>query len=560
MLVGSLLRGGVNFPAYLSSHFSHLYSDFWLDFSSGSSCFLAALSSAPPPPAPVSSSPSLSSFRPSAPCLSAPPTLPTFSGSSVSSFAPSSRFPAPPVASVSSAASPIPSHPVSSLPQAPSLAPPVSFPFGASRRLPSGAPGLPQVASLPRVPGSSWAAFAPAVPVRPFAPAPSFFRPFASVPSSSVPVSSTPPPVTSSGPPPFSSSSFAFDSSSAPPDPSSSFSFGLQDDLLEDAPPDTLPHVLDPVASALPESAWSEFHLTMAFIVDLFPQSAGSPSVPPPRALFEDFFSSSVPPPPPIFLNWFERIHSALADADSCLASFVASGRGAYLFLPSCSSTYAVHGDFALGGAAPVNSSLLSLFEWRLKPTHHGGLTIREAAALPRNCVEQCGSRSAGEGSHGTGSFISRLLQLPVCYPPQGHRVLAAGNRPLQPQPFCASLPFSHGDGSVSSPVSLSGRLDGVPGAPGRLPSGSGASVILALPEVLLGGFGPVVSGSLLRPFDCSAGVHTRHGPYLFHHALLWVPDPMVSGRLARPGILISRDSAGEGLSSLALSTSARAL
>ena len=40
----------------------------------------------------------------------------------------------------------------------------------------------------------------------------------------------------------------------------------------------------------------------MSFIVDLFPQAAGSPSVLP-RALFEDFFSSSVPLPPPIFLN-----------------------------------------------------------------------------------------------------------------------------------------------------------------------------------------------------------------------------------------------------------------
>ena len=72
----------------------------------------------------------------------------------------------------------------------------------------------------------------------------------------------------------------------------------------------------------------------------------------------------------------------ALADADSRLASFVASGRGDYLFLPTRSSTYAVHGDFVFGGAAPVNPSLLPLFEWRLKPTHHVGLTIRKTAAF----------------------------------------------------------------------------------------------------------------------------------------------------------------------------------
>ena len=129
----------------------------------------------------------------------------------------------------------------------------------------------------------------------------------------------------------------------------------------------------------------------MIFIADLFPQAAGSPSVPPPpRALFEDFFSSSVPPLLPIFLNWFERILSALADADSHLASFVASGRGDYLFLLSRSSTYAVHEDFAFGGVTSVNPSLLSLFEWHLKPTHHVGLTIREAAALEASLWSQC--------------------------------------------------------------------------------------------------------------------------------------------------------------------------
>ena len=42
--------GGADFPAYLSAHFPHLYSDFRLDFSFGSSRFLLALSSAPTPP------------------------------------------------------------------------------------------------------------------------------------------------------------------------------------------------------------------------------------------------------------------------------------------------------------------------------------------------------------------------------------------------------------------------------------------------------------------------------------------------------------------------------
>ena len=121
----------------------------------------------------------------------------------------------------------------------------------------------------------------------------------------------------------------------------------------------------------------------LAFIVDLFPQAVGSPSVPPPpRALFEDFFSFSAPSSSSIYLNWFERILSALSEADSRLASFVASGRGDFLLLPSRSPVYAVHGDFALGGVAPVNSSLLSLLDRKLKSSHHLSLSIREASAF----------------------------------------------------------------------------------------------------------------------------------------------------------------------------------
>ena len=166
--------------------------------------------------------------------------------------------------------------------------------------------------------------------------------------------------------------------------------------------------------------------------------------------------------------------------------------------------------------------------------------------------VVRCGSRSAGKEGCRASSFFPRLLQSPVCYP-QGHRGLAAVDRPFTPQLFCASLLFSHRDCSVGSPVSLSGGLDGVPGSPGRLPSGSSAPVISALPEVLHGGFRPAVSISVLRPLNRSVSVHTYHGSYLFHHASLRFQDPPLSGRLARPGILGSRDSAGEGLSPLAL-------
>ena len=82
------------------------------------------------------------------------------------------------------------------------------------------------------------------------------------------------------------------------------------------------------------------------------------------------------------YLSWFERVRTALADADAHLAAFLSSGRSDFSFLPPRNSSYAVRGDFASGQTVPVNPSLLSLFEKQLKPSYHVGLTVREAAAL----------------------------------------------------------------------------------------------------------------------------------------------------------------------------------
>ena len=96
----------------------------------------------------------------------------------------------------------------------------------------------------------------------------------------------------------------------------------------------------------------------------------------------EDFFGSSVPPPPPIYLSWFERVRTALADADARLAAFLSSGHSDFFFLPPRNSSYAARGDFTLGQAVLVNPSLLSVFEKQPKPSYHVGLTVREAAEL----------------------------------------------------------------------------------------------------------------------------------------------------------------------------------
>ena len=82
----------------------------------------------------------------------------------------------------------------------------------------------------------------------------------------------------------------------------------------------------------------------MGFIVDLFPQATGSPSVPsPPSALLEDFFSSSAPSSSLIYLKWFERVWSALSEADTRLVNFVTSGHGDFLLLSSRSPFDAFH-------------------------------------------------------------------------------------------------------------------------------------------------------------------------------------------------------------------------
>ena len=220
--------------------------------------------------------------------------------------------------------------------------------------------------------------------------APSLFRPFASGLSVFAGTSAPSAPlVSSSSGVPFSASSFH---PSAPSfDPAASFGFDASEYLPEDSPPDAVPRVIDPGFAAVPEAVRSEFRCMMSFIVDLFPQAAGSPSAPPPpRALFEDFFSSSTPSSSSlIFLNWFERVQPVLSEADSRLASFVAPGRGDFLLLPSRCPFYAVHRDFALGDAALVNPSVLSLLERRLKPSNHVGLSIREAAAFEASLRSQ---------------------------------------------------------------------------------------------------------------------------------------------------------------------------
>ena len=157
----------------------------------------------------------------------------------------------------------------------------------------------------------------------------------------------------------------------------------------------------------------------------------------------------------------------------------------------------------------PIASPSLSCSDppSQLQPRFHQGAGI-----------VRCGVRLSGKEGHIDRASFSGILQSPVCHS-QSHRGLAACHRPVTPQRLGGALQFSHEDCPVRSPVSPSGRLDGVPGSPERLPPGSGTSSLSPFPEVLRGGCSVSVSSPVLRPVFSSSGIHPCHGSYIFHHA-----------------------------------------
>ena len=75
-------------------------------------------------------------------------------------------------------------------------------------------------------------------------------------------------------------------------------------------------------------------------------------------------------------------MHTSLSEADTRLASLLASGRPDSSLLPQRLSQYAVHGDFASSAAVPVNPSLLSMFERPLRPSLQLGISLRKAVLM----------------------------------------------------------------------------------------------------------------------------------------------------------------------------------
>ena len=441
------LSGGSDFLAYLSAFYPHLSSDASRDFSSGSSVFFSALravtSSVPLPTVssaapPLPSVASVSSTRTPAPLpLPAPVSAPSEInvhlvsqlGGGLYALVSAQVLPqAPPgVPSLSTASTllsvPPPAVPSSSLPTsrppgvsvfyppASSLLPSASLAWPVSSAPGLGSPPLVSVApSLPAVtlPGVSVFSAASALP--PFCSAPlgsaAGLSGFASASAGSTFgfAGSAPQPGPAPAYPPLSGPS-------APPSapPLSDFDYGNDDAFAPgfgdpDSSGAAAPDPEAPVPPPLSDSARAEVRHMYQYLVDLFPQSAGSSPAPlPPRALFEEFFAAPSPHQP-VFLSWFERVRSTLSGADARILSLLASGRPESSLLPPRQSQYSVGSSSSLGSAAPVNPSLLAMFERPLRPSLHLGLTLREASLL------ESSSRALSETQSHVMWLLSGLL------------------------------------------------------------------------------------------------------------------------------------------------------
>ena len=368
---------GSDFFSFLSSHCPHLSTDVAKDFSSGSSILLSTLRS--------------SFALVSGPPASTPGALPSslFSSAVSSSGGVSSGLPRGFVAAPVSSAGFFSSLPSGSasvwssssscsislfIVSSPSFAVPCWWSLGFTEvadPVPLAAPAYVQPGSSLFHPFDASSA-GPSSVVPPSLPLHGSFPVFGSAPLSGVP----PPPAAPLG---SSFSSAAPGPSFAPPRPDPS----VPDDAAFD-PDFADPSALGPEPPLAPpvlDSVRAEIRRMYSYVVDLFPQAAGSP--PPPRALFEDFFVASPSSTHlPVFLDWFARVRTSLSEADAHLASLSASGRPDSSLLLQRMSQYAVHGDFASSSAVPVNPSLLSMFERSLRSSLQLGISLREAALM----------------------------------------------------------------------------------------------------------------------------------------------------------------------------------
>ena len=306
--------GGPDFHAFVSSFFPHLSAHASRDFSSGSSLFLSALCSlastplsALPPSSGPPAFPPLSSPLPSAlPAAPAPLPPHSFPSAFLLPLASTPLLSAPPLGISTSFVHPPPGFPsgFSTLPSAPvfssltSAVPPTDIPSTfstpSSLSMRPSAPGFNAYLGVaaPVVPVA-----AAAVPVAVSVPvaAPALFCPFVLFLSAEGPVASSAPAVFASAPavtnavihpgfpsgvPPVPPHYSALSASNALP--STSDFAALLDDQFDLGYPDSVPRNPEvPIPPAVPDSFHAEIRQMYSYLVDLFPQAAGSTSIDP---------------------------------------------------------------------------------------------------------------------------------------------------------------------------------------------------------------------------------------------------------------------------------------
>ena len=91
------------------------------------------------------------------------------------------------------------------------------------------------------------------------------------------------------------------------------------------------------------------------------------------------------------------------------------------------------------------------------------------------------------------------------------------------------------------------GRLDGLPGPAGRIPSGSSSSRFASLPSLRGSREVVPIQGPLLRSYDRTPSLHEDYGPSFRHPPQVRGQDASLPGRLAHPGLYRTRLSTIEG-------------
>ena len=145
---------------------------------------------------------------------------------------------------------------------------------------------------------------------------------------------------------------------------------------------------------------------------------------------------------------------------------------------------------------------------------------------------------SGGEGRSRAGSpSFPRVLQPPLRRD-ESLRVVETRHRSVCPDPLRPQVSDQDGDTPVCAPLGEARGLDGVLGPQGCVLASAGPPGQQQVPLVRSFGTGLPVQSSVLRPLHGSAGFHPGHGSGVSFFTSLGHFHPLISRRLAPPGLL----------------------